>query len=534
MALYMLRVQTIDRSAGRTVVAAAAYRSGTCLTDERLDMEFDFSRKRDGIAHAAILAPENAPAECLDRERLWNAAEAADTRKDSVPAREILVALPHEFTDEQRRELVEDFARRSLISRGMIADLAIHYPGHEGDERNHHAHILVTTRDVGENGFAKKNREWTARQFVVDVRREWAEIQNRYLERYAPGVKKVSEKSLAEQGSDREPTQHLGPEASALERRGETTNRGENNRDIDAQNAGLEDLDRRLDREVGDAWRAGNWARRPTDDVIREMEQVRAEMARQRDTWRKDREGIEVPRPPSVRKFEAELTREEFVAHRNAQRREQAAKSRAVSNGLSAKRIALWFSNPGQALLKSLVSWNEDLDRIARARRETERAKRALDERRAWTKSEAGRAHIDNLRLPSIEAARTARTQRRTLERKIKRMEKRIENADKDILQTKVAKRLGVERLGVPKETPIASGRGGANARRYFRFMSAQARMECTRAPERDVKDALTFIRGLAPGAPIPARPARMPDLPSMSPSGRGPRMPDLPDLPDF
>ncbi len=299
----MLRVQTIDRGAGRTVVAAAAYRSGTCLTDERLDMEFDFSRKRGGVAHSAILAPENAPAEFLDRQTLWNAAEAADKRKDSVPAQEILVALPHELSDAQRRDLVETFARESLVKRGMIADVAIHYPGHEGDERNHHAHILVTTRNVGPEGFGRKNRDWNARDFVGDVRREWADIQNRFLERHTPDAPKVSEKSLADQGSDREPTQHLGPEASALERRGEATNRGENNCDIETQNAGLADLDRRLDREVGDAWRAGNWARRPTDDVIREMEQVRAEMARQRDVWRKDREGIEVPRPPSVRKL---------------------------------------------------------------------------------------------------------------------------------------------------------------------------------------------------------------------------------------
>jgi hypothetical protein len=80
----------------------------------------------------------------------------------------------------------------------------------------------------------------------------------------------------------------------------------------------------------------------------------------------------------------------------------------------------------------------------------------------------------------------------------------------------------------------MAAGRGGANARRYFRFMSANARLEVGRAPEQDVKAALKFIRSLAPGAPIPARPAKMPDLPPMSPSGRGPRAPDLPDLPDF
>ncbi|MEW6598895.1 MAG: MobQ family relaxase [Pseudomonadota bacterium] len=534
MAIYSLRVQTIARSHGRSVVAAAAYRSGARLVDQRLDMEFDFSRKEGGVAHALILAPDSAPREFFDRERLWNAAEAADRRKDSVPAQEILIALPHELDEVQRRQLVETFARESLVARGMIADVAIHRPSREGDDRNDHAHILVTTRNVGPAGFGKKNPEWNKREFVTELRREWAQVLNRHLEQFAPGVAKVSELSLAEQGSDREPTEHLGPEASALERRGEATGRGENNRDIEAQNAGLAAIDRKLDREVGDAWRAGKWSQRPTDDVIQDMESVRAEMVLQRDRWRKDRDEIEFLRPTSLRKLEAELTREAYRDFRSARQREEAAKARARANGLSAKRIALWISNPSQALLKTLVRWNKDLDQIAKARGERERAKRALETRRAWTKSDAGRAHIDNLRQPQLEAAAKARSQRRTLDRKIKRMEKRIENAERDIIRTKVAKRLGVEHLETPKDVPTAAGRGGANARRYFRFMSAHARIEVGRMPDEDVKVALKFIRSLAPGASIPVRPTKTPDLPPMSPTGGTSRARDLPDLPDF
>jgi hypothetical protein len=220
LAIYSLRVQTLARSEGRSVVAAAAYRSGASLADNRLAQDFDFSRKRHGVAHAVVLAPDNTPAELLDREGLWNAAEKADTRRDSVPAREILVALPHELTDQQRCELVEEFARDSLVRRGMIADVAIHYPGHEGDERNHHAHILVTTREIGPDGFGKKNPDWNAKELVVGVRREWADIANRYLERYAPQAERISEKSLAEQGVERAPTEHKGPDVTAMERRG--------------------------------------------------------------------------------------------------------------------------------------------------------------------------------------------------------------------------------------------------------------------------------------------------------------------------
>jgi hypothetical protein len=157
-----------------------------------------------------------------------------------------------------------------------------------------------------------------------------------------------------------------------------------------------------------------------------------------------------------------------------------------------------------------------------------------LEARRAWVKSDAGRVHIDNLRQPQLDAAAKARSQRRTLDRKIKRMEKRIENAERDIIRTKVAKRLGVEHLETPTDVPMTAGRGSANARRYFRFMSAHTRIEVGRMPDEDVKAALKFIQSLTPGASIPARPMKTPDLPPMSPTGGTPRAPDLPDLPDF
>jgi hypothetical protein len=533
LAIYSLRVQTIGRSEGRSVLAAAAYRSGSSLADKRLGMDFDFSGRREGVAHIEIIAPENSPREFLDREVLWNAADAADRRKDSVPAREILVALPHELNDEQRRELVREFARGSLVGRGMIADIAIHRPGGEGDDRNHHAHILVTTRNVDPSGFTSKNPDWNAREFVVEVRREWAEVQNKYLERHAPSAAKVSEKSLAEQGVDREPTQHMGPDVTAMEHRGERTDRGENNRDIEAQNKGGERLDRRLDKEVADAWQARKWVQRPTDDVIKEMEVTRAAMARQRDAWQRERDGVGAPRPQPIRTLEADLTRKEAAAYRQALEDEQRVKALARSNGLSAKRIAQWHTNPSGALMKSLVSWHADLDRVAGARRQTERARRELNERRAWTKSEQGRAHIQNLRQGDIDAANAAKTQQRTLDRKIRRMGKRIEDADKDILRTKVVKRLGHERLRVPADLPTAAGRGGANARRYFRFMAAEARVAYGKAPEPDVKDALKFLRGLAPGAPVPsARPASSGPTPnpSFAPDGAS-KTPDLPDV---
>jgi hypothetical protein len=126
MASFLCQVQTIQRSAGRSAVAAAAYRSGMALTDERLAMDFDFAGK-EGVEFAEILAPEAAPARFSDRQTLWNAAEKREARKDAVPARELLLALPHELDFEQRRPGPR-LRGRAPGRQGMVADVAMHRP----------------------------------------------------------------------------------------------------------------------------------------------------------------------------------------------------------------------------------------------------------------------------------------------------------------------------------------------------------------------------------------------------------------------
>lgn len=106
--------------------------------------------------------------------------------------------------------------------------------------------------------------------------------------------------------------------------------------------------------------------------------------------------------------------------------------------------------------------------------------------------------------------------------------------ADKDILHTALAKRLGVERLETPKELLMSAGRGRATARRHFHFMSANARIEVGRMPDEEVKAALKFVRSLAPGAPIPSRSTKTPEIPPMGATGQTSRARDIPDLPDF
>ncbi len=125
----------------------------------------------------------NAPAWVQDRAALWNAVEAAETRKNSQVAREIRVALPAELDHGQRVELVREFCQREFVARGMVADIALHAPGREGDDRNHHAHILLTTREIGPEGFGAKNRDWNAVEMLEGWREAWARDSNRALER---------------------------------------------------------------------------------------------------------------------------------------------------------------------------------------------------------------------------------------------------------------------------------------------------------------------------------------------------------------
>ena len=147
MAIYHLRVSVISRSQGRSATAAIAYRVAERIADRRTGLVFDYAAKA-GVEHTEILAPSHAPDWVSDRSELWNRVEEAETRKNSQVAREVRVALPAELTHAERVELVRGFASEQFVDRGMVADVALHAPGRDGDDRNHHAHILLTTREV--------------------------------------------------------------------------------------------------------------------------------------------------------------------------------------------------------------------------------------------------------------------------------------------------------------------------------------------------------------------------------------------------
>lgn len=255
MAQFRLSAAIVSRSAGKSVVAAAAYRAAQKLLDERTGDIKDYTR-RGGVLHTEILTPENAPQWMLDRQRLWNEVERREdqsTRPNQAQlARDIELSLPFELTHKQRVELVREFVKTEFVDRGMVADIAIHAPPKRGDGANHHAHILLTMRDVEDGGFGAKNRAWNRKADIELWRERWADCQNRALEKYGFEAR-VDHRSLEDQGIDREPTTHLGPGAQALEDRGIATDRGDQNRERLAANdnreklkAELADIDRQI------------------------------------------------------------------------------------------------------------------------------------------------------------------------------------------------------------------------------------------------------------------------------------------------
>ena len=238
----------MSRGKGHSAVAAAAYRSGTLLRDERVGVERDF-RRRSGVAHAEVLVPAESPAWASDRGRLWNSVESVERHARAQVAREVQVSIPHELAFEARVALVRDFARDAFVARGMAVDIAIHKPDRLADRRNHHAHLLLTTRALGPDGFAAtKERAWNTRDQLVAWRKEWAQRCNRALE-VARVAARVSHLSHAARGIDREPEPKMGPIATEMERRGRASFAGEDRRRVQERNRERERT-RRYERET--------------------------------------------------------------------------------------------------------------------------------------------------------------------------------------------------------------------------------------------------------------------------------------------
>ena len=237
-------ITIVQRSQRQSAVAAAAYQSGEKLFCE-YDQQVKHYPEKRGIVHNEILLPANAPQEYADRNTLWNAAEAVEKQWNSQLARRWVLTIPREIPPDQYAVLVREFCEQQFVSKGMIADFAIHDPHPPG--HNPHAHVLLTMRAMDENGERiklpsgrwKSHKEdtvdWNDQKYCEIWRHEWEVIQNRYLEAN-DRPERVDLRSYARQGLDIIPTVHEGAAVRQMEKRGIQTNIGNLNREIRAAN----------------------------------------------------------------------------------------------------------------------------------------------------------------------------------------------------------------------------------------------------------------------------------------------------------
>jgi Ti-type conjugative transfer relaxase TraA len=234
MAIYHFSAKIISRAAGSSALAAAAYRSASRLHDERLDRHHDFTNKA-GVIHSEVMLPEGAPEHLSDRERLWNEAESAEKRIDAQLAREVEFALPRELSPDMGISLARDFVSREFVGLGMVADLNVHWDIGADGEPKPHAHVMLSMREVGEDGFGAKVRDWNRTDLLQHWREAWAEHVNERLASLDIDAR-IDHRSLEAQGIDLEAQHKIGPAASRMAVSGLELERVDEHREIARRN----------------------------------------------------------------------------------------------------------------------------------------------------------------------------------------------------------------------------------------------------------------------------------------------------------
>lgn len=288
MTMVHIATKAISRKAGQSAVACAAYRAGDVLEDAKYGKVHDYSKK-DGVMSSDIVIPASLKGVDvkIDREILWNTAEAFEARSDSRVAREWLINLPYELPEEERHALALEFAQKLCDDMNVIADVCLHRPvmklpfdpnakpsskrlreGEQNpDPRNFHAHIMVTTRapviePKGKLAFDPKFKipfEWSnkkrqqndlpsSREEIKRIRKLWVDTANQRLKQH--NLPLMDERSYKDQGLDQQPTIKMGVEATAMERRGIATEKGETNRKIQARNHAVLEQRREDERRI--------------------------------------------------------------------------------------------------------------------------------------------------------------------------------------------------------------------------------------------------------------------------------------------
>jgi hypothetical protein len=375
MATYFLRTKHVSRGKGARVTRAAAYRAGERIRDERTSEVYDYSDRRD-VAYKEVILPAELSARpdmawTEDRSTLWNAAEHAGLRHNSRLAREWLVLIPPELSPAQRTNLVRTFASELADKYRCAVDVCIHQPRPGADPRNHHAHLLMTTREVTPQGFGPRTtlelggreRRWAGlRGSPLDeylmLRERWAEVTNEAL-RQAGISARVDHRSLERQGIDREPVPTIPEKVFYAERK----NQG---------HSAAGDAIRARHRERAEARRT------PGGERSRVLERQKGELRQRAIQEFKEREA----QPKRVRW--GALTRAERNEHRRARYQVRRALEKQDSvreaqrrESARVRERARWQANP-EAVREARRRWREaHADEVNRKQREYRHARRA-------------------------------------------------------------------------------------------------------------------------------------------------------------
>lgn len=234
MAIYHFSVKVISRATGSSAVASAAYRSASRLYDERLDRAHDFTGKT-GVVHSEVMLPDGAPEQLSDRATLWNTVEAGEKRKDAQLSREVEFAIPREMDQAQGIALARDFVQREMVDRGMVADLNVHWDIGADGLAKPHAHVMLSMRQVSEEGFGAKVRDWNRTELVEHWREAWADHVNERLTALDIDAR-IDCRSLEDQGIELEPQNKIGPAAGRMAGEGLEAERLEDHRRIAREN----------------------------------------------------------------------------------------------------------------------------------------------------------------------------------------------------------------------------------------------------------------------------------------------------------
>lgn len=355
MAIYHASLKAVQRSAGRSATAAAAYRAACVIVDARTGERHDYSKKR-GVLHAELRLPGG---QAPDREQWWNSVELHHKRGDAVVARELVVALPVELDQDRQIYLARKMAAALAKQYSVAVDVCVHEPSKDGDDRNTHAHILMTGCTVNQAGELGKKCEaldpiHCARKKIPTaaewVRPIWEKLANEALADAGQDAR-IDHRSNADRGIADAPTQHHGPAVTDMIRNAKSDDSDVLRRQADAAAAAAVEL---LERQLIDARAAADRLQMQADDAAAELA-IEARIAQQEQEQEQDKKLKEKARQQALAdaiarhtKIDAEIDR--AMADRQIAMRRMQAAAIAQRTAEAEQREA------GQSLLKTALS----------------------------------------------------------------------------------------------------------------------------------------------------------------------------------